>query len=306
MDEVERLSDGRITFERFYGGALGTMAETLGMVKDGVVDLGTTNFQAHPAEFPLFGMCFTFPFSSNDPSVSTAAGWIINDEFPDWAEKPAAVQNQILISTVTTDAYGFISPKRMVTLEDFKGKVIGLWGIYMPKWVEVLGASGVATPAVDRYMLLKDGIIDSSLLLMTAKVDMKHYEVAKYLLIPKIGCYGPTDTLSMNLDSWNKLPPELQKLMLDQGRLASIEWHTIRTRYRMALAVDALIEQGVTVDYMSEEDKTKWLQVMDDYPAGWAIEMEALGLPGWEIARRWIEVHKEFFHEWPRAWAIKK
>lgn len=305
MDEVERLSDGRITFERFWGGALAGVLETSDIVKDRVADLGCTQFGAHPAKFPMYGFPYTFAFSSADPSVGTKAMWTIQDEYPVFIDEPAAAQNQKLIMFLSTDSYDLISTKPMVTLDDFKGTVIGLWGIYMPKWVEVLGASGTPTPATDRYMLLKDGVMDASLLLTTAKVDMKHYEIAKHLTILNLGCYV-ADNMAINLDTFNELPPDLQKLMLDVGRETSTGWHTIRTRYRAAAAVAELEKQGCTIHRMSEEDKTKWLGMMDDYPAEWAEEMEALGLPGFAVAKTWVKVHKEYFHEWPREWAVRK
>jgi len=71
-------------------------------------------------------------------------------------------------------------------------------------------------------------------------------------------------------------------------------------------AVAELKNQGVTFHTMSEEDRAEWMQMIPDYPAECAEEIEAQGLPGFEAAHRWVELNKESWYEWPREWAVRK
>ena len=61
-------------------------------------------------------------------------------------------------------------------------------------------------------------------------------------------------------------------------------------------------QAGVTFCTISEADKAKWAQMIPDLPAEWAQEMEAQGLPGWEIVDTYIKLTKEAGHQWPREW----
>ncbi len=55
-----------------------------------------------------------------------------------------------------------------------------------------------------------------------------------------------------------------------------------------------------------EEDFEKWMSMVPDVPAVAAEELSAMGLPGWEWAKRWQEVTTELGYTWPREWAVKK
>ena len=296
LDRVEQQSGGRITFERFWGGSLATVIEHLDLVNVGTIDVGVTQFGAHPAEIPLWGFERIFPFGPPDPSLVAAALWTLWDEYPEF-DQLAAAQNQKLIFAQNWDTYNLISFEPMVTLDDYKGKVVALWGVFMPKYFEALGASGVATPAPDRYLHVKQKLVDASSMPSRADVVYKLYEVAKHVTIIGFTAVMPF-TVSFNLDKWNKFPPDLQKMMLDIGREVSLDYGA----FTKAQRVDALAElkkQGCTFHETSQEDMMEWAELTKFIAIEWADKMEGLGLPGYALARRYREVVTKLGYEFP-------
>ena len=57
--------------------------------------------------------------------------------------------------------------------------------------------------------------------------------------------------------------------------------------------IEQLDAEGVTISYMSEEERAKWASMVPDTPARWAKDMEELGLPGWAITERFFELCEE-------------
>ena len=43
-----------------------------------------------------------------------------------------------------------------------------------------------------------------------------------------------------------------------------------------------------------------------DIPAEWADEVAKMGLPGWEIVKRFQEITAQKGYKWPRQWGVKK
>lgn len=302
MDEITERSGGLIAFDVYWGGALGGAAETFDLVTKGVVDIGTTNFGGSPAAFPLFGFDYAFPFGPPDPTLVTKAMWQIWDEFPEF-EQQLAASNQQVVAILPWDSYQMMSISPIKELADIKGKVVGLWGVFYSKWFEAIGATGVPERAPDRYLNLKMGVIDAAVWPVETFISFKTYEVAKYFIKVDHGAFA-TWTISINKDSFNKLTPELQRIILDVGMEASLEQGaSVKTRRAEGLA--KLKDLGTVFSELSSEDKAAWAEAIEDIPAGWAADMEALGYPGFDIARRWQEITTEMGHEWSREWAVK-
>jgi len=276
--------------------------EHLELVKMGMADIGVSQFGAHPAEVPLYGYQYAYMFGPNNPTLIAEAAWKLWEQIPAF-EESVAKQNQKMISMFPWDNYNLISFEPMPTIADFDGKVVACWGIFLPRILEVIGASGVPTPAPDRYLTLKQHLVDASMFPISPDVTYKLYEVAKYYTFVETGSVMPY-SISMNMDSWNKLPSDLQKLLMDSGKEISIA----QGQHLKAERVDAtafMKTQGVTFFDMSLEEKAKWAEKIPDIPAEWAQEMEAKGLPGWEITQGHVRVCEEMGWEWNRAWAVK-
>lgn len=304
MDEVTRRTDGKITFQVFWGGAMGKAADHLGLLEKGVVDVVSANSHYTPGKLPLGQFEYVFPFGPCDSAIVTKAKRQLISEFPEFArdlEKYNAVQ--ILISPGTV--YQFLSKTPVSNIDDLKGKKVGCIGRYFGRWVEPIGMIPVVSPAQERYTMLQTGVIDVDLHPVDLHASFKLIEQAKYLV--------RIDALQANFgDLWiskkrlESFPPDVQRILLDAGR--EVEWQCATEvlpawEAKVMEQFDAAGVKQVTLD---PKERAEWAAKIPDIPAEWAAEVTAQGYPGWEIVKRWQELTTEYGYEWPREWGIKK
>lgn len=303
MDMVTQRSNGRITFEPFFSGALGGSGETFRLVSSGAAACGAVAYGVHPAEFPLYGWEFVFPFGPADPKIAIKAAnelWNAFPQFNQMVEK----QNLHHLFIIPWDCYNMASTKRITTIADLKGKRAGVWGVDFPIWFKTVGASGVATASTERYMMLQTGLLDISVLPIQPTVKLKLHEVTKYWVRAN---FGPSlaHANSMNLDTWKKLPSDLQKIITEASR--EIEQIAAQSLLdARANDLQTLKNSGLEIIDLSKDEIQKWANEIPDLAAEWAVKMSAKGYPGWQMAEKWMEACKNNGHVWVRQWAVKK
>jgi TRAP-type C4-dicarboxylate transport system substrate-binding protein len=271
-------------------------------VQSGAADAGNVAYGAYPEYFPAFGFDYSFLFGPSDPEIVVKAMDGVLKEFPQFDEDFAA-QNLKHLFLLPWDNYDLGSVDPIETVDDLKGKRVGCWGIWAPKWVEAAGASGVATPAPDRYTQLMTGVLDVSLLPVDVHMSLKLYEVAKHWTISNIGAFVPEPN-NMNLDTWNDLPADIQKIMMDTGEEVAIE-HTAILKGSRQDAFAEMEKAGVIIHTMSDEERAKWAEQYPDVPGEWAAEVAAKGYPAYEMVQRYQELCAEYGHVWLREWAVQ-
>jgi len=304
MDEITKATGGKVTFRKFWGGALGKPPEYLGIVDKGLADLVLTNAHYTPGKLPLAQFEYVFPFGPVDPVIVTKAKLQLMSEFPQFA-KDLAKYNAVQISNYSGAVYQILSKEPVKNLADFKGKKIALIGRYFGRWVEVAGAIPVVAAAHDRYTMLQTGVIDMDLLPVDLFGAFKIYEQAKNLI--KIDAMtGNFFDLWMNKTTFEKMPKEMQELFLKTGHdiALKVAQEIVPAWTDKTLAM--FKKEGVKFYDFPADDRAKWAEMIPDIPAEWAKEVEAQGYPGWKIVARWQELTSELGYKWPRQWGVKK
>lgn len=297
LDMIEERSGGRIVItDRYSGGALGTVPEHMELTKKGIVDIGNTQVGARPSEFPLWEIERMFLFGPSNHEISHAVLWQLRDEFPEFEQLDRA-QNLKWVSIAGWGSYHLISWEPMTTLADFEGKVIALWGVIMPRWVAPLGAGGQATSAAERYLAMQNKTVDSSMLTVVSDVANKLYEQGDYYTIINT-MDAMAGTVHFNLDVWNRLPADLQQMILTAGREASMEYarNILPAEEEKALQV---LKRELTMLEMPIEEKRAWEEMLaPTLPRWWAEPREKDGWPAYAILTRYYEIAEELGHEW--------
>ena len=115
---------------------------------------------------------------------------------------------------------------------------------------EALNATTASMPATEVYSALEKGVVDAAAWTSIGLMELKWNEFLKYRVDPTF--YNTDIGVIFNLDSWNALSPESQKLIQD----VVIEWEAKSFADRQAeVEVDAktLSEGGMKFVSMSEE-----------------------------------------------------
>jgi TRAP-type C4-dicarboxylate transport system substrate-binding protein len=304
QEEVTKRTNGAITFENYWGGALGAPAAHVDLIKTGSVQAGYTGSLYTISRFPLDSFEYVIPFGPTDYEVVVKAHRQIRSEF---SQLPAEWkrENIMLVAKPPQGTYAFLSRVPLRKLEDWKGLKVALIGRYFARWLPP-GATAVVRPGPERYDLLKSGISDANLDPIDNAYVFKLNEVSKYFignLSPLIAC--PLSII-MNLTTFNSLPPEHQKIILEAGLNAELKaakevlpkfWIKAQREWK---------EKGLEFIEFREEEKVKWVNTLEDIPAQWGTEMAAQGLPGFEIVKRYQEITGAMGYKWARQWGIKK
>ncbi len=175
------------------------------------------------------------------------------------------------VGNLKTVGSGFgIHPNVLVEKpEDLKGLKLRSTSLYL-SMLEFWGAIPVTMPGDEIYTAMERGVIDGfSWTFSSAILRNSWYEVTKYTIAHPFG--GPDLSIVVNLDTWNRIPKPLQKLMVDTLVEVSADWlsHWEEDYTRL---LKQLEEKGMEPIYFSEGDAKRYVDSF--YEAGWAGLME--------------------------------
>ena len=153
-----------------------------------------------------------------------------------------------------TPNHMYLRNKKIATLDDVKGLKFGSVGYYAPMIV-ALGMQPVTLAVPEIVPALEKGIVDGMMYPGTGVIDQKYHEQLKYIVYPGIG--DAMFVAMVNLDSWNKLPKNLQTLL--EGIAEKMEMEKMVEVNKLYLAEQkAMFDYGMEKITLSDADTTKF------------------------------------------------
>lgn len=218
VNEVQKRTNGLVTVQVFWSGSLATQNELFNAVQGGTADLCFSNYawaiQAFPFATAGYGY---FVLAGNSYEQGTTIWNTLAKDFPEWTQQYTKA-NQMSLGGFSGGAKKtIVSKKPLATLADFQGKKIAGTGTLLPPLLKEAGATPVGMGTADAYDGLDKGVIDGTVGTTDTIVRYKQYEVAKYVTTFFEGSSGQSYALHMNLDSWKKMSPALQKIIQQVG-----------------------------------------------------------------------------------------
>ena len=164
------------------------------------------------------------------------------------------------------DQYFF--SKRGAEKEDFEGLKTRSHGTTMTDAINGLGGEGQFMAFAEVYTALERGILDAGVTGAHAGHGQRWYEVTDNLIGPFISM--PMGFETMNVDTWNRIPADLQAIIIEEGAKMELE------NLRLAAVWN---ETGVKVNVDAGMTFVPWSDAMKDF----VYEEVALGrvLPNW-------------------------
>jgi TRAP-type C4-dicarboxylate transport system substrate-binding protein len=210
--EIEKRSNGQIKIQMFTGGSLTPAPQIYDGVVKGISDFGLSVLAYSPGRFPVMS-AIDNPFGYTNAFVATRA---MNDLYRKFNPKE---MSDVHICYLFAHGPGILhtATKPVKTLDDVKGLKIRSTGTSQ-LIVRAFGASPVAMSQGETYDALKKGIVDGTLVPVEALEGYKQAEVLKYTTLTYSAAYSQGFFVAMNLDKWNKLPKDLQKVITDVSR----------------------------------------------------------------------------------------
>ncbi len=254
-DNIEAMSNGRISVQVMYAGEGVGQTGVLGSVKSGLMTMGAPFQPMHAGEFPAGVVEVGLPGMTDDVGELSALfherGW--GDVLKEAYDK----QNLVWLEPYIQLPVYVLTKAPINSLEDFKGMKIRAPGAY-GKFLRQLGASPVSLSYSEIYTSLATGVIDGSIgSNIIDHRDGNHVEVAKYMYrLPIAG--AQTLPIVVNKNAWNKLSDDLKAIVRAASAVHAREQMTKSRLWESQAIADMEAKGMLWSPEPSEQDVATW------------------------------------------------
>jgi len=272
--EVEKRTNGKVSIKTFPGGTLLKAKAMMDGVIAGTADIGCLCMAYQPGRFPITN-AIALPLGLPNSRVGSLALW---DLYKKYNPKPFG---KVKVLTMFTTAPSNIMSKIPIrNLGDIKGVPIRASG-GAAQILKAWGANRVGMPMPQTPEALQKGVVKGLFTSLEVMKDFKFAELCKYVTIIETPVYP--FAVVMNIDSWNKLPKDVQKVIEDMGTEQS-QWtgNYMDNQVKKSMAWSKK-EQNVEVIELSAAEKAKWNELIEPIVGKWIKDMKAKGLPAEQI-----------------------
>lgn len=295
--EIEKRTNGRVKITFFHGGALTSARDCYEGVVMGTSDIGHSCLAYTRGRFPLMEAVDLPGYTFNAIVTCKVADGIYRRFKP-----KELADTHILYVHAHFPGVIFTRKKPVKKLEDLKGLRIRSTGL-SSKIVEALGGTPVAMPKGDQYDALYKGVVNGTTGGVNELKGWRVAEVADYSVAwPKVG-YVTAFFVTMNLQKWNSLPPDIQRIFTEVSR----EWVEYEGETWNSMEVEGYHfgkEKGHKLIYLSPEEGARWEKAVKPLADDYIKAMEAKGLPGREVLdykkqliEKYNKIHPEIIFE---------
>ncbi len=277
-EEIKQASNGLLTIRHYGSSQLVPGPEMRAGVRDGVADIGHSFiFGAEP------GFEVAVNLTQLVRGKDQLDGLRIFDSI--WAEYTDLMESQWedfkLLWIFSTHASAlFTTEKAVNTMADVKGLELRVPNAILADFVKNLGGSPISMSTPDWIASLDKGTTDGGVTTVGSMYDFQIADNFKYSTNFAMGC--SVNYLIMNMDTWNSLSPELQKVIddsLEKARQDAIDsWVESETLTRQ-FSLDA----GIEFIELPDDEYARWNEAVAPVYGKMAADMDALGYPGTEL-----------------------
>ncbi|MGE0062173.1 MAG: C4-dicarboxylate TRAP transporter substrate-binding protein [Xanthobacteraceae bacterium] len=276
----KRIKDAKIDFvidwKEAYAGSLLKPYQMLDGVKDGLADIGFMPTIFFPDKLPLENITLVAPFLTTDIVLLSRVMNRLHDTLPAFTQQYDKF-NLVRLGGTGADSFELLTTFPVKSIDDLKGHKIGTAGAALA-WLRGTGATPVQSNMMEYYNSAKNGVFEGFIVFPSSFPAMKYPEAAPYMAKVGFGAQYSV-VLTMNKDSFKKLPPAVQKIMHEVGR----EWGAKSDEAYMTAGekgYKSLDGFKAKLYVFPEEERRKWAFAMPNIAKEWAASMEKQGIPG--------------------------
>ena len=268
IKDLGARSGGELKIRFFPAGTLLTAPKIYDGVVEGIADIGFSNIGY---TYGRFRMTEALDLPLGFPNA-WVANHVANDFFKEF--KPKEWDKIHMISMHTSPVNVVLSATKPVyKMEDLKGMTLRGLG-FIAEVVSALGGTPRPIPTPEAYEAIQKRVIDGLMLPMETMRAFRYAEVAKY--VTECWSIGQVYTfyMIMNKDTWNKLPPNIQKIFNEypfEEKFAAM-WNEIDIdgkKYGM--------EKGLKFIELPPEEIAKWKKAVEPVVDKYVKSMVAAG-----------------------------
>jgi TRAP-type transport system periplasmic protein len=269
-EEVEKRTNGQVEIKTFPGGTLLDAKNMMDGVISGMADIGCLSTAYQPGRFPVINAT-SLPLGFKNATQASLTIWDLYSKYQ--PEELSKVKVLAMFASAPANIYAKVPVKN---LDDLRGLQLRASG-GVAEVLKVLGATPVGMPQSEAPEALQKGVVKGAASSLETLMDFKYAELCKYVTIFNGPIYP--FTVVMNLNKWNSLPKDVQKVMEDLGREQS-EWTGRYMDEHVKKSIDWSKENHqIEITELSAEEQAKWDAMLEPLVAKWAEEARSKGLP---------------------------
>ncbi len=297
---VEQKTGHKIEWVSAYGGSVCKLGECLEAVESGLLDVADLQAPFEPIKMMAHNFAYFVPFGTPDPVIAARASRKVYDTVPGLKQVLETKYNQIFLGVGTVGNYCLVTTFPWDKVEQLKNHKIAAAGPNIP-WLQAVGAIPVQSNLNEAYNAMQSGVYEGWVMFPDATVGFKLYEVAKNYTFTDFGAISTT-VITINKDTWKKLPKAVQDIMLEVGKeYTEVESKAVAEKQQRS--IDTMKAAGVNVRSLSDAEKVKWANALPDIPNQRTAEINKAGQPGAAVGA-YIKALKEAGVKLPRDWKI--
>jgi len=252
-EEVEKRTGGKVEINTYPGGTLLGAKEMMDGVIEGQADIGCLSMAYQPGRFTITNAT-SLPLGIPDARVGSLVLWDLYKKYT-----PKAFEKVKVLTMFTTAPSNIMSKKAVRNLDDLKGLDLRASG-GAAQILKAWGANQVGMPMPETPEALQKGVVQGLFTSLEVMQDFKFAEICRYVTITDTAIYP--FAVVMNLDTWNSLPEDVQKVMEDLS-VEQAEWtgNYMDNHVKDSIAWSKETYQ-VEFIQLSEEEKTKWDEML--------------------------------------------
>ncbi len=287
-ETVDQKTGGKVVIETFPLGTLPdvTTINVFDQVAEGKIDIGCFTPAYLPDRFIIINAA-SLPIKIPNARVGSLVLW----EFYKKYKSVSSLENVKVLGMFTTPTVNIMSAKPVRTIHDIEGLPLRSAG-GPAQILKAWGANLAEMPLTEAPEALEKGKIQG---VFTSLDYMKDMNLAKY-------CRYVTMTDSvvfplavvMNLNRWNSLPPEIQK-MIDDISTDHAEWtgNYVENRVKESLEWSKKTYQTEIIE-LSEAQRAKFEYLSTPLISEWVKNAKAKGFPASDIVMDLREFIKKY------------
>jgi TRAP-type C4-dicarboxylate transport system substrate-binding protein len=268
--EVEKRTGGKVAIQTFPGSTLLDAKNMMDGVIAGTADIGCLCMAYQPGRF-LVTNATSLPLNFANAKVASLVLWDLYLKY-----KPEEFSKVKALTMFACAPSNIMSQKPVKSLADLKGLPLRASG-GAAEILKAWGANVVGMPQSDVPEALQKGVIQGQFSSLEVMKDFKYAETCKYVTMTNTVIYP--FAVVMNVNSWKKLPKDVQKVMDDMAREQS-EWTGVYMDNHVNESMDwSKKTQNVQVIQLSAQDKAQMDKLLEPITKKWIEDAKAKGLP---------------------------
>ena len=275
VEDVQAMSDGDITIEMFYGGAIVKSAEIWDAAATGIVDCDMSGGAYQTSKNPAFQFAGDLAGGYTNPYQQMS--WLLHGGGYDALNELYNPYNMEFVGWWIPGPESLSSTKPIAGVEDFKN-----WKFRSPpgmltKVFDALGASPIVMDFNEIFTALETGIIDGAdAANITNNIGLGLYDIAKHTNYPGFHSM-PADHLACRKDFWDAMTPAQQSIMKVAMQALALKNATVNEVQNAQSAKD-MRAAGVNLYTWSEEELNKYRAAVQQGWTDFATTDEAKAL----------------------------